>query len=63
MIKISTPGTTSLQYETIQNCGAVEGLDKEENSFYDSIKADLVKISKDPSTETINKILNYSKVL
>ncbi len=63
MIKISTPLTSSLQHETTQNSCAFEDLDKEENSFYDFLKADLNQIVKSPCAETITRILNYSKIM
>jgi hypothetical protein len=39
----------------------IEGLNAEEQSFYSSIKPTLNAMIEDPHTETVSKILDYSK--
>jgi hypothetical protein len=61
MIETST-SIKKLNYEqSNQENMPVEDLDVCEISFYESIKSQLNSLSKDPSDETIEKILAYSK--
>jgi hypothetical protein len=63
MIEISTPKTNSLQ-QTEENKDIIaEELSEEEQSFYSSIKPCLNAMARDPTEETISKMVNYSKFL
>ncbi len=60
MTKTSTPN----HIVNFQNSPAKEAVDEGEQqdaSFYNSIKPQLNELIKDPSDETISKILAYSK--
>ena len=60
MTKTSTPTHTP----NVSNTAAetpVDEAEKQDLLFYDSIKPKLNELVKDPSDETINKILAYSK--
>jgi len=41
----------------------VSALSPDDNAFYNSIKDELNKIARDPSQESIDTVLNYSKLL
>jgi hypothetical protein len=61
MIEISTHTPNSLQHETAQNSISAENLSEEDQFFYTSIKKNLNEIIESPRTETISRILNYSR--
>ncbi len=57
MTKTSTP--TPLSNPSRKEVSPMEDFD--EQTFYKSLKPKLDQLKKDPSTETIEKILRYSK--
>jgi hypothetical protein len=60
MMKTST-STNQLNYEKSMMESAIETLDTSDLAFYETIKLQLDALSKNPSDETISKILAYSK--
>lgn len=61
MIKTST-SLNSVNYQSKQAAEeAVEQAKNQDEMFYDSIKPQLDQLIKDPSDETIEKILAYAK--
>ena len=61
MIEISTPKTNSLQKTEVNKDINSEELSEDDQSFYATIKPCLNAMVKDPSQDTISKIVNYSK--
>jgi len=61
MIEISTQKTNSLQKtEVIKDINS-DDLSEDDQSLYSSLKPCLNAMAKDPSQETISKLVNYSK--
>ena len=63
MIKISTPKTHSLQQLEVNKDINPEGLSEEDQLFYTAIKPCLNAIAINPSQDTINNLVNYSKLI
>lgn len=61
MMEIYTPETNSLTETKPESDMDIEGLNAEEQSFYTSIKPTLNAMIEDPQTETVSKIMDYSK--
>jgi hypothetical protein len=60
MMKTST-SVNQFNYEKSMMESAIENIDTSDLAFYENIKLQLDALSKDPSEETISKILAYSK--
>ena len=60
MMKTST-SVNQFNYEKSMMESAIENIDTSDLAFYENIKLQLDALSKDPSDETISKILAYSK--
>jgi hypothetical protein len=63
MIATSTSFLTSLLNKKIDEKSTSVCLDKDETLFYQLIKPSLNSLVKEPSSATIDKILDYSKSL
>jgi hypothetical protein len=61
MTKTSTPTNTVSFTETKAEEKTAEGADQLDELFYNSIKSQLNELVRNPSDETINKILTYGK--
>lgn len=61
MVKTSTPLNSVNFSSPIPAEQAVEQANHQDELFYDSIKPQLDKLIKDPSNETIEKILAYAR--
>jgi hypothetical protein len=60
MMETST-SINQLNFEKSMMESAIENIDTSDLAFYENIKLQLDALSKDPSEETISKILAYSK--
>ncbi len=61
MIKTSTHQKRSLKDTKVESIVRTEDLGEEEQSFYTSIKPELNSILYEPSQESVEKILEYSR--
>lgn len=63
MTETFTPFFHCLYNDKVEASYSAEGLGEEDSTFYSSIQTGLDKLSKNPSSEIIENILNYSKSL
>ncbi len=61
MIEIVTPTSNSICNIETQNAASFSVFTETENSFYESIKPALNILVKEPSDESIQRVLNVSK--
>lgn len=61
MIETSTHQKRSLKDTKVESIVRTEDLGEEEQSFYTSIKPELNSILYEPSQESVEKILEYSR--
>lgn len=62
-MEIFTPETNSLKETKSEEKSIEEGLNDDDQEFYQTIKPTLNEMIKNPKDETLSKIMNYSKTV